>query len=51
MCKAENVTSSMQRINTECGYDIITCDSCNNKICPACDNIGDCESLSQPPGL
>jgi|694.fasta_scaffold00515_9 hypothetical protein len=100
MCKAENVTSSMQRINTEfprvygrcgycngtsiekdnncdndpnviwcndcdfhytlssidvigkgtpikpdfedCGYDIITCDSCNNKICPACDNIGDC---------
>lgn len=89
MCKAENVTRAMQRINTEfprvhgrCGYCngtsiekdynceddpnviwcndcdfhytgthikpdfedcfINTCNSCNNKICAACDNIGDC---------
>jgi len=24
------------------GCDILTCDSCYNKICPGCDNIGDC---------
>jgi hypothetical protein len=29
-----------EKIEDQC--DVLTCDSCYNKICPGCDNIGDC---------
>ena len=40
--KYSKINKQNNEKNDEENCEVCTCDSCYNKICPGCDNIGDC---------